>query len=258
MYVTEIARRLWPRVELTIPVPPSARAGVGGRPRVPDEAVFIRLVLFLHAGCSWETFDELSKGSGVSGATCRRRLKEWRQAGVFEQVEQSIRSGLDRPEEAHLDAVFVRSRGGGDELGLTRRGKGSKLQVVCDEDSLPVAWELYSASPSESRTMLETLASLGELPSVIVADKAYDVDALREEIRSLGGLLLVPHKKGRVKPPLDQEEVGRHYKRRWLVERFFAWLAAWRRVATRWERRAASYRSWVCLAFSLVYTQRGL
>jgi hypothetical protein len=68
------AQRLWSRVERLIP-PVPASAGLRGRPYLPDEAVFYRLVLFLRAGCSWEVFDLLlALGGGVSGRTVRRRV----------------------------------------------------------------------------------------------------------------------------------------------------------------------------------------
>lgn len=52
--------------------------------------------------------------------------------------------------------------------------------------------------------------------------------------------------------------VGGHSKNRWLIERFFAWLAAWRPLAVRWEQRADHYWRWLCLGISLIYTRRGI
>ncbi len=39
----------------------------------------------------------------------------------------------------------------------------------------------------------------------------------------------------------------RRYKRRWKVERLFAWLKRWRRIATRWERKAENFLGFVQL-----------
>jgi len=255
----EDAKRLWPRVATLLPA--RERAGKGGHPWVADELVFYRLVLFLRAGCSWETFDILSQGSEASGRTVRRRLREWRRLGVFERVCEKLRLALPKTDAGYLDALFIRGRYRGEECGLTRHGKGSKLQVLCDELSRPLAFILISANPGEKLTAPEVLRmpALG-LPAIIVADKAYDFDDLRDFVASLGSKLLSPHRKNRVAPPRDQEQIGRNYKQRWRVERFFAWLAAWRRVATRWEAKLASYLSHLHLAISLVYirTAEGL
>ena len=72
--------------------------------------MFLRIVLFLRAGCSWEVFDEISRGCGVSGRTVRSRLAEWRELGLFEQVCGELRAALAAPAVAHMDAMFVRAR----------------------------------------------------------------------------------------------------------------------------------------------------
>ena len=255
------ARRLWSRVERHIPPTPVA-TGVRGRPWLPDEAVFYRLVLFLRAGCSWEVFDLLLAlgGGAVSGRTVRRRLAIWRRLGVFELVCQELQALLPTAAVGYLDATFLRSRGGGrEEVGLTKHGKGSKLQVICDERSRPIAFLLLSANPAESRSARELLRLAGiRLPLKVVADRAYDTDELRQAATEMGTTLVVPHRRNRVKPPRDQELVPTHYRERWRIERCFGWVAGWRRVATRWERSLANYRSWVCLALSLIYVRGDL
>jgi transposase len=244
------ARRLWPLVERHIPVVPWR----GGRPRISDELVFYRLVCFLRAGCSWDVFDEISRGSAVSGRTCRRRLAEWCDAGVFERVCDELRNRLPLGRVAHLDATFVRSRGGGHDLvGLTRHGKGSKIQALCDPRSRPLSFQLTSANPNESTITSGLLDATGELPKIVVADKAYDYDFLRDEFNDRNSTLLAPHRSTRAAPPRDQRHIGRHYKQRWRVERFFSWLAAWRRLAVRWERSSERYWQWLCLGTSLIY-----
>lgn len=255
-YITD-ARRLWPLIAQYVP-DPIRPEGAAGPPWIPNEQVFMRLVHFLRAGCSWATFDELSRGSGVSGRTCRRRLSEWREAGVFAQVADVLRAQLPAPDIAHMDAMFVRARYSGDLVGLTRHGKGSKIQALVNSDSLPLAIQLESANPHESKTVAALLDLLEEMPATIVADRAYDIDSLRDDITERGSKLLSPHKKNRKTPPRDQEQIGRHYRQRWAVERLFAWLAPFRRLATRWEADALNFSTWLDLAVSLIYVRNGL
>ena len=80
----EVGRRLWRLVEPHILV--VEWSAVGGRPRIPDEVVFDRLVLFLRAGCAWDVFDELCRGNGVSGRTCLAGSPSGATLGVFERV----------------------------------------------------------------------------------------------------------------------------------------------------------------------------
>ena len=247
-------RGLWLIVEPLLPPVKVPGLKKGWRPRISDQAIFYRLALFLRAGCAWEVFDLLLVGSAVSGRTVRRRLAQWRELGIFERVCQQLVEGAAAPSIGYLDATFLRSRGGGsEEIGLTRHGKGSKLQVIVNERSIPVAFLLVSANPAEATTTRELLELAGvRLPLTIVADRAYDSDDLRQEVSSRGSTLVVPHRRGRVKPPRDQELVATLYRERWRVERFNAWLAAWRRIATRWEKSLANYRSLLCLAISLI------
>lgn len=152
----------------------------------------MRLVLSLRAGCSGEAFDELSKGCGVSGRTVRNRLAEWRRTGVFEQVCEVLRAKLEPAAVAHLDAMFVRARYSGNRVGLTRHGKGSKLQALVDDDSMPLAIQLGSTNPHEAKITPALLDPVDEMPDVVVADKAYDVDELRDEFAERESKLLAP------------------------------------------------------------------
>ena len=99
---------------------------------------------------------------------------------------------------------------------------------------------------------------VNKMPDVVVADRAYDLDELRDEFAERTSKLLAPHRSHRKKPPRDQEQIGRHYKQRWRVERLFTWLVGWRRLATRWEADPLNYNTWVCLATSLIYVRSGL
>ena len=239
MNTLDLARVLWPRVQHLILAGPARDRRLGGRPRLDDEAIFSRLVLFLRAGCAWETFDLLSADGSVSGRTVRRRLALWRESRVFELICAELQALVERPEIGYLDATFLRARGGGEEIGLTKHGKGSKLQVLCRQDSLLLIFGLYSANPAESRTVLEMLESTKfTLPRQTVADRGYDSDVLRWVFAELGSVLIVPHKSNRIRPDFNQEGLAEAYAQRWCVERFNAWLAAWRhrnrdRAATR-------------------------
>jgi hypothetical protein len=47
---------------------------------------------------------------------------------------------------------------------------------------------------------------------------------LRQQLARRGIELIVPHRKGRRKPPTQDGRTLRRYKRRWIVERTYAWL----------------------------------
>ena len=72
-------------------------------------------------------------------------------------------------------------------------------------------------------------------PENLIGDRAYDSDPLDEQLRRDGIEMIAPHRSNRSKPATQDGRRFRRYARRWLVERFFAWLQWQRRVLVRWE-----------------------
>ena len=72
-------------------------------------------------------------------------------------------------------------------------------------------------------------------PENLIGDRAYDSDPLDEELRNDGIEMIAPHRSNRSKPPTQDRRRLSRYKRRWLVERFFAWIQWQRRILVRWE-----------------------
>ena len=85
-----------------------------------------------------------------------------------------------------------------------------------------------------------------------IADKAYDADQFLDLAREQGSEIIVPPKSNR----LEQREFDRHiYKERHLVECFFAKIKSFRRVSTRYEKLAVTFRTMVLIASCLVWMQ---
>lgn len=81
--------------------------------------------------------------------------------------------------------------------------------------------------------------------SRVLADKGYDSDANRAAIRKRGAEPCIPPRKNRVEPI----EYDRHrYNERNVVERYFARVKQYRRVATRCDKRAANFLGFVWVA----------
>jgi transposase len=77
--------------------------------------------------------------------------------------------------------------------------------------------------------------------------KAYDSDALDEALQQQGVEMISPHRSNRALKTEDGRRL-RRYARRWLVERFFAWLQWKRRLVTRWEYYVSNFLGLVELA----------
>jgi len=79
-------------------------------------------------------------------------------------------------------------------------------------------------------------------PLRVIADKGYDCDALRKRLRRRGIVLIAPLRLNRRRTPLQDGRVLRRYKRRWIVERTFAWLGNFRHLVVRYDRSLTIYR----------------
>ena len=130
-------------------------------------------------------------------------------------------------------------------MGKTKRGKGTKLMAFSDGSSVPLALYTESASPHEVTLVEETLASafLGEhhQPKRLIGDKAYDSDPLDETLLERGIELIAPHRRNRKKKKSQDGRKLCRYKRRWKVERLFAWLQNFRRLVVRYEYKEENF-----------------
>ena len=75
----------------------------------------------------------------------------------------------------------------------------------------------------------------------LIGDRAYDSDPLDEELRNDGIEMIAPHHSNRSKPPTQDRRRLSRYMRRWLFERFFAWIQWQRRILVRWEYHAQNF-----------------
>ena len=121
--------------------------------------------------------------------------------------------------------------------------------AMADASGLPLSVHTESASPHEVRLVRETLVQsfTSEPPERLIGDRAYDSDPLDEELLELGIEMIAPHKSNQVKAATQDGRELRHYKRRWKVERLFAWLGNFRRIATRFDYHDANYLGFVHL-----------
>lgn len=98
---------------------------------------------------------------------------------------------------------------------------------------------------TQAQALLEDLT-----PEAVLADKAYDADALLACIENKGAKAVIPPKANRkVKREFDRYQ----YRNRNLIERFFARIKQFRRVATRYDKLASRFASFVALAASLLW-----
>ena len=131
--------------------------------------------------------------------------------------------------------------------------------AVADASGLPIAAHVQSASPHEVKLVEATIGSrfVSAVPDRLIADKAYDSDELDHRLqRQMGIELIAPHRGNRKKQPSQDGRKLRRYKRRWKIERLFAWLKQFRRIATRWDRKDENFLSFLQLGCIMIVLRR--
>lgn len=149
---------------------------------------------------------------------------------------------------------------GGAGVGKTKRGKGSKVMAIADRASLPVALCTGSASPHETKFvkgLIDHRATEGK-PDRLIGDKAYDSDPLDEQCEALDVTMIAPHKINRKRLKSQDGRALRRYKRRWKVERLFAWLQNYRRLVTRFEYYVENFLAFLKLAAFMILAKKYL
>lgn len=131
-----------------------------------------------------------------------------------------------------------------------------------DGEGVPLGATLHSASPSEVKLIEETLESIRvprngpgrpkKRPRRLIADKGYDSNQLRDSLARKGIDLIAPHRRNRVHSRPQDGRKLRRYRRRWKVERTFAWLQNFRRLVIRWDRDLVMYQAFFHVACALI------
>lgn len=125
--------------------------------------------------------------------------------------------------------------------------------AVTDAVGLPVAVYAESATPHEVTLVRQTLSEIfvAEPIERLIGDNAYDSDRLNYDLADTGVEMIAPHRCNRKNCTQDGRAL-RRFRRRWKIERLFAWFQSYRRLTVRWEYRLDNFRGMLHLACALI------
>nr|WP_236721118.1 IS5 family transposase [Paraburkholderia phytofirmans] len=236
------------RVALQLP----GKSGDRGR-TAADNRDFVEAVLWIaRTGSPWR---DLPEEFGLWNSVYKR-FSRWSRAGVWHTVFAELAADADF-EEVFIDSTIVRAhqhaagapkKRGDQALGRSRGGLSTKIHALVDGLGMLAKFRLTGGQAGDSP---EALPLLGDLkPDSVAADKAYDTDALIEHLHTFDVQAVIPSRANRlVQRPLDKHL----YRSRNLVERFFARIKQFRRVATRYDKLSERFASFVALAAAFIW-----
>jgi transposase len=232
--------------------------GRPGRKPVPTRAVLEAVLWILNTGAQWHMLPQ----SYPNYKTVHRRFQQWCERRVLREVLTKLANALREQgdideSESYIDATFASAKGGGDEIGKTRRGKGVKIMAIVDRHGMPLSVSTHAANHHEITLVQLSFEfyMIEAKPQHLIGDKAYDSDALDKELKKDGVELIAPHRSNRKMKTQDGRSL-RRYARRWIVERFFAWIQWKRRLLVRWEYYAHNFLGFVQLASVMMLLKR--
>jgi transposase len=129
-------------------------------------------------------------------------------------------------------------------MGRSRGGLTTKIHAIVDACGLPILLKLTEGQAHDGRSAEDMLGSVGR-GDILLADRAYDSNALRETLAARGARANVRAMPQRLNPPRFSKRL---YRKRNLVERFFNKLKQFRAIATRYDKRDDNYLACVKLA----------
>jgi len=244
----------WERIRQHFPeehLPDSRR----GRKPIPARSVLEAVLWILNTGAQWHMLPQCYPNY----KTVHRRFQQWCRSEVLRDVLVDLANTLRDEDvldeqECFIDASFVPAKGGGGQVGLTKRGKGVKILAIVERHGLPLSVSTHAANHHEV-TLVQLsfdFYMLEAKPDHLIGDGAYDSDELDEGLRAQGIEMIAPHRRNRKRRQTQDGRRLRRYQRRWLVERFFAWIQWQRRLLVRWEYYAENFLGFVQLATMLI------
>jgi transposase len=129
-------------------------------------------------------------------------------------------------------------------MGRSRGGLTTKIHALVDANGLPLVLKLTPGQAHDGRSASDMLDTIGP-GQILLADRAYDSDGLRQALAERGAFANIKPMPGRVNIPTFSPLL---YGLRNLVERFFSKIKHFRAIATRYEKHDANYLALVKLA----------
>jgi transposase len=258
----------WAALRVHLPHPTASPRG--GRPRGDDRRCCEGLLWLLWAGAQGS---ELPRPSG-SPSTGWRRLKAWDESGVLLKLWRAFLAQLHDRQKLRWDAcvadgrVIPAQKGGSTSA---RRHVARARSGWCWSMARGLRWEqsLDAASPAEVTLLETTLDTVAvgrpgkpgrprKRPERLRADRGDESTPLRARLARRGFAPMIPARRNHKHATHRDGRQLRRYRRRWLIERTFAWLGHFRRLVVRYERLITTSAGFVHLACALLTLRKVL
>ncbi|WP_394885705.1 IS5 family transposase (plasmid) [Mesorhizobium sp. AaZ16] len=221
---------------------------VRGVARVDDRKVLNGILWRFRTGSPWA---DVPDRYGPY-TTCYNRFVRWRKAGVWDRLLAAVSKAFDG-EIIMIDSSCVRvhqhaatAKKGDDDgcMGRSRGGLTTKIHALVDAEGRSVDLVLTAGQAHDGKPAVAMLDVL-QPDAILLADRAYDSNVIRDLAAQRGAWANIPPKKTRTGSFPFSAWV---YKQRNLIERYFNKLKHFRGIATRYDRDPLNFLAAIKLA----------
>ena len=225
--------------------------------RVGDEASTRRhlegVYYMMRTGAQWM---ELPVSYG-KWRSVHKRYESWCRKEVWNHILQSLASDYDG-ESVMIDATIVRAhpcaagykKGQQDQEALGRSKGGFTTKIHAVVDALGQALR-FTLTPGQRHDITQAAELLSGFENAqVIADKGYDANFLISQIENQKCTPVIPPRSSRKTPREYDDHV---YKERHLIECFFGKIKNFRRVFSRFDKKASSFMGFLAYASVILW-----
>ena len=182
------------------------------------------------AGTLWALHDSVQSLQPL--VPTRHLEADFRHPGI-EIARQSV---SDRQHDCESPSCGQRGKRGeqNQAIGISRGGRTTKIHALVDSKGRPLNFTVTGGQVHDSQVVGDVLDT-PRPPLAVTADKAYDSDRVRQQIKDEGALPIIPSRSNATKKAYCPK---RFYRRRHKIENYFCRIKDWRRIATRYDKLA--------------------
>jgi transposase len=269
----ELSERQWQRLQS---LPPPEKPWTG-RPNEDHRRVLNGILWVQRTGAPWR---DLPARYGPVG-TISSRFYRWRKSGLWQQILSALQAEADAQGKVDwdlhfVDATIVRAhqhaagarRDGAtaeaaqarEALGRSQGGFSTKLHLRAEGNGGPITVVLTGGERHE-QIALEAVLGQGAIrrphggrprlrPRRVAGDKAFSSPTARRRLRRRHIRAVIPSKSNQ---PRQRHFDRQAYRLRNRIERMINRLKQARRIATRYEKRAANYLAMIHIGMILLW-----